>query len=407
MHKTRTHFLLSLIDQCAVSGANFLTIALGAAFLPIGEQGKLVYAYTAYIALVLFNIATFFSAANIVCREVESRARYRHVLLTGQTATALMASALALAGLLAFREALQWRITAYEAMLLLVFFAVQQIADFLRRSGYVFDRIGNATLQSLWLYGIRIGALLYFRPQSVTGLLLAMLLPAVPLALIGLGGLVRSRSGFGDAKANADLVRFHLSLSKWNIYKAPIRWAGLHLPILLAGALHSVEAAAILGTIRAITTFANVLLEMLETFVPAWLSSKLQRGEAALRQGSRLLLYFGLAVWLAGALAIALFGEAVIAYMLGADYRHYTPILYIIWGGNGIYFAGRAIGLHYRMRKNLRFESVGLTAGAVALPFVLPLIALYGAWGGAWCLMIVQIATLAGLLGYGRFADNK
>ncbi len=50
--RTRRDFFCSLIDQCAVSGGNFLTIALGAAFLPIDEQGRLVYVYTAYIALV-------------------------------------------------------------------------------------------------------------------------------------------------------------------------------------------------------------------------------------------------------------------------------------------------------------------------------------------------------------------
>lgn len=406
MRKAKKHFFLSLVDQSAVSGANFLTIALGAAFLPLIEQGKLVYLYTAYIALVLFNVSTFFAVANILCKETESR-RYEYVLLKNQAFTAVLASLVVLAGLLVFREPLGWRITASEATLLLAFLAIQQLADFLRRKEYVFGNIANATLQSLWLYGARIGIILYARPEAVTGFLLAMLLPAVPLALIGLANLFRERSLFGDSKANADLVRRHLSLSKWNIYNAPVRWTGLHLPILLTGALYSVEAAAILGTVRAITTFVNVLLEMLETFVPAWLSSKLQSGEQSLRHGSMMLFHIGSAVWIAGAAAIFLFGEAVVAYMIGEDYRHYTPILYIIWAGNGIYFAGRTIGLHYRMRKNALFEFVGLTTGAIALLFALPLITLYGAWGGAWCLAVVQVATLAGMLGYRMLSENK
>lgn len=407
MHKTQRLFFLSLVDQCVVSGANFLTIALGAIYLPIGEQGKLVYIYTTYIALVLLNISVYFSSANIMSNEVGSRPRYEHLLLSSQTVTALLAAILALAGLLVFHVALEWRVSVTEAMLLIIFLTVQQIADFLRRSGYVFGRIGNATVQSLWLYGARIGAILYFRPDTLVGFLLAMLLPTVPVALAGLGRMFHGISRFGGAQDNAGVVRHHLSLSKWNIYNAPIRWAGLHLPIMLAGALHSVEAAAILGTIRAITTFANVLLEMLETFVPAWLSSRLHGGNKALRHGSLTLLYVGLAVWIVGALAIALFGEAVVALMLGEDNRQYTPILYIIWVGNGIYFTGRTIGLYFRMKKNALLEFAGLVAGALVLPFVLPLIAQYGAWGGAWCLTIVQIATLAGLLSFGLLSNKK
>lgn len=398
MRNTRKHFLLSLVDQCAVSGANFLTIALGAAFLPIGEQGKLVYTYTAYIALVLFNVSAFFSTANIVRNEVDSDGRYRHLLLSAQMVSAPLSSLLLLLGLVVFQAALQWQVTLQETALLLAFLIFQQFADFYRRAGYVFERIGRSAVQSMWLYGIRIAAILYFRPESLSGFLLAMSLPALPLALRGLGELIRDRDDYKDA--NRDIARFHLGLSKWNVYGAPLRWAGLHLPILLVGALHSLEAAAILGTLRAITTFANVLLELLETFVPAWLSAKLQKGEKALRSGSLALLGIGVLLWLGGAAAIALFGEALVLNMLGTEYAEYTLILHIIWLGNGIYFAGRAVGLHYRMKQNSRLEFLGLGIGfGVLLPSI-PLIPLYGAWGGAWCLNIVQIATLASLLVY-------
>ena len=398
MHNTRKHFLLSLVDQCAVSGANFLTIALGAAFLPIGEQGKLVYTYTAYIALVLFNVSAFFSTANIVRNEVNADDRYRYLLLSAQMFSAPLSSVMLLLGLIVFQGALQWQVTAQETALLLAFLIFQQFADFYRRSGYVFGWIGRSAGQSMWLYGTRIAAILYFRPESLSGFLLAMSLPALPPALRGVTEFIRDRGDYGDA--NRDIARFHQGLSKWNVYGAPLRWAGLHLPILLVGALHSLEAAAILGTLRAITTFANVLLEMLETFVPAWLSARLQKGEKALRSGSLALLGIGALLWFGGAAAIALFGEALVLYVLGAQYAEYTLILHIVWLGNGIYFASRAVGLHYRMKQNSRLEFLGLAIGVGALLLSIPLIPLYGAWGGAWCLNIVQIATLASLLVY-------
>lgn len=407
VHKTRKLFLLSLADQGSVSGANFLTVALGAIFLPINEQGKLVYSYTAYIALVLLNVSAFFSVANIVFNETGYREHYRLLLLKSQALAAPLAAAMILAGLIIFGDALEWHITLVEAVLLSAFLAFQQAADFLRRSEYVFGQIGNAAWQSLWLYGARIGAILYFMPETVIGFLLAMLLPAIPVSLAGFRDLFKFRALAGEVGAAAELFRVHLKLSIWNIYNAPIRWAGLHLPIMLTGALHSVEAAAVLGTIRAVTTFANVLMEMLETFVPAWLATKLNDGRHALRRGSLTLAKLGAAAWIAGMIAIACFGEAAVAYMLGEEARRYSPILYIIWAGNGFYFAGRAVGLHYRMRKNFLFEFAGLATGAALMPLTLPLIPRYGEWGGAWSLMLVQVATLGGLVGFALLKGKR
>lgn len=398
MKKPTSHFILSLVDQCAVSGGNFLTIALGAALLPIGEQGKLISIFTAYIALVLFNVSAFFSAANIVHGKVDSSDRYRHVLLSAQMASALLASAAVLIGLMAFQGALQWRISASEMVFLSGFLVFQQFADFYRRSGYVFDLIGGAALQSVLLYGARIAAILYFRPETISGFLAAMALPALPPVLYGAARFLLDRGKPVGAEGDRDIARFHLSMSKWNIYGAPLRWAGLHLPILLVGTLHSLEAAAILGTLRAITTFANVLLELLETFVPAWLSAKRQQGRQALLGGSLALLGIGALIWVAGMVAMVLMGETAIRHMLGAEYAAYTPILYVIWAGNGIYFVGRTVGLHYRMQQNSRLEFLGLAMGACALLLSAPLIPLYGAWGGAWSLVVVQAATLGGLL---------
>ncbi|MDV7396227.1 hypothetical protein RZS08_32840, partial [Arthrospira platensis SPKY1] len=52
----------------------------------------------------------------------------------------------------------------------------------------------------------------------------------------------------------------HWRLSGWLIMDAPLKWIGVHAPILLVGLLHSGEAAAVLGTVRALISFANVFL---------------------------------------------------------------------------------------------------------------------------------------------------
>lgn len=129
MQKPQKNFLLSLVDQSVVSGANFLTIALGAVFLPIGEQGKLIYVYTTYIALVLLNVSVYFSAANIMAAEVGSQARYEGLLLKFQVATALLTSTLTLAVLAVFHQALAWQVSLIEATFLLLFLSAQQVAE--------------------------------------------------------------------------------------------------------------------------------------------------------------------------------------------------------------------------------------------------------------------------------------
>jgi len=362
------------------------------------EQGKLVSIYTVYIALVLFNVSGFFSAANIVRNRIESSIQYRQVLLLGQIVFAPLSSIVALIGLVIFQDTLRWHITTSEIAIVSGFLIFQQISDFYRRTGYVFDVIGQAALQSILLYGIRIVTILYIRPETASGLLFVMGLVAFPTALYGIIQCIKDRKEFDGTEDGRNIAKLHLLLTKWSIYGAPLRWATLHLPILLAGALHSLEAAAVLGTLRAITTFANVLLELLETFVPAWLSSKRQKGKDNLLSGSITLLGAGSMIWVAGLIAILMMGESVIRQMLDAEYAVYTPILYVIWVANGIYFVGKTIGLHYRMQQNSKLEFFGLVVGACALLLSLPLIPLYGAWGGAWCLLITQVATLAVLM---------
>lgn len=396
--RTRKHFLFSLADQGIVSGGNFLTIALGAALLPIGEQGKLVYIYSAYIALVLLNISAFFSAANIVRNEADAEERYKSLLLGYQIGSSILTTLLIAATLVIFQEQLGWQVTAQDLVLLSAFLVSQQIADFYRRSGYVYGRIESVALQSLWFYGARIAGVLYLQPATVLEFLLIMTLPALPAVLLALGEIARHRARFIHDGKNLDIIRLHFNLSKWNILGTPFRWAGLHLPIILVGALHSLEAVAILGTIRAITTFANVLLELLETFVPAWLSSKHRESEETLADASFRIFYVGIFVWTVGALAIWLAGEKAIDLILGPEYVSYSSLLLILWASNGVYFSAKIIGLYYRLRKNTRIEFLGLAIGMISLLLATPLIILYGAWGGAWCLVIVQAVTLAGLL---------
>lgn len=397
----RRRLALSLVDQGAVSAGNFLLVALGAQFLPVHEQGKLVYGYTAYIGLVLLNIALYFAVAPVVRTGLSEPGCYRATLFRSQMISALLSGGLVIAIFHAMEGMLAWRAGPIELASLYAFLFLQQLADFHRRAGYVFDQIGASMTGSLAGLAMRILAIVAVRPGDAASYFLILAVTALPGAAWALLAGIPRRDDGCPAAARHALWRSHIGLSKWNVLNAPLMWCGLHLPILLAGALHSKEAAAVLGSIRAITTFVNVALELLETLVPAWLAAKFPRGGmAAIRSAEVRMLAIGGGVWLSGALAILWGGEAILSLVLGAEYATHVPALLVIWMGNGVYFIGRVIGLHYRMARNTFMEMLGSVGGLCALLLSLPIIAAQGALGGAWSLLFVQLGVVAAFLGY-------
>jgi hypothetical protein len=397
----RQRLALSLVDQGAVSAGNFLLVALGAQLLPVHEQGKLVYGYTAYIGLVLLNIALYFAVAPVVRTGLSEPGCYRSALFRSQMASALLSSGLVIAVFHSMESMLAWRASPVELVSLFAFLFLQQLADFHRRAGYVFERIGASMAGSLVGLAVRFTAIILVRPGDAAAYFFILALTALPGAVWALLAGIPPRDEGCPAAVRHALLRSHVGLSKWNVLNAPLMWCGLHLPILLAGALHSKEAAAVLGSIRAITTFVNVALELLETLVPAWLATKFpQGGMAAIRAAEVRMLVIGGGVWLSGALAILVGGEAILSLVLGDQYARHAPALLVIWLGNGVYFVGRVIGLHYRMARKTFMEMLGSVGGLFALLLCLPIIAAHGALGGAWSLFFVQVGVVVAFLGY-------
>lgn len=396
----KKHFLHALSDQGAVSAGNFLAIALGAHFLPLEEQGKLIYAFSVYYGLVIFNVAAFFNSALLVRGERAGWACYQRLLLKWQlgfalSAAFLLALILALAG-----TALDWRLSWTESISLGAFYVIQQLADFYRRSGYIFAHIAGSALSSQMIFWIRLLAILLAQPATLVGFLWVFVLSAA----FGMFALLiqawRARRVACDKRHNQLLSQSHVFLSKWNVVNAPLAWSGLHLPILLIGAVSGKEAAAIVGSIRGITSFLNVLLELLETYIPTWLASKITPDGHLSRSPSIRLLAMGLAIWLAGFVLLLLAGEQIVLFLLGECYLSYAYILYIIWVANGLYFAGRVIGLHFRMTRDTRAQAIGSMGGILALLVALPLIQRDGIGGGAWSFAIIQAGVILTLVLY-------
>lgn len=396
----RKHFFHALSDQGAISAGNFLTIALGAHFLTLEEQGKLVYTFGIYYGLVIFNVAAFFSSALLVRGERDRWACYQRLLLKWQAGFSLVSAVLVTAILAATGQYLDWQVSWIESLSLGIFYVVQQLADFYRRSGYIFDHIAESAISSQIVFWFRVLTIVLIHPTTLVGFLGVLIFTASLGAVAIMIRAWRIRGLTCDHQNNQLLTESHVFLSKWNVFNAPLTWGGLHLPILIVGAVSGKEAAAIVGSIRGIATFLNVLLELLETYIPVWLASKITREGDLSRNPTIRLLIIGLVIWLLGFAFLLAAGERIVLFLLGERYLAYFPILFVIWLANGFYFIGRVIGLHFRMTRDTLAQAIGSAGGMLALLFSLPLIQQNGVWGGAWSFAIVQAGVILTLVLY-------
>ena len=389
----------ALCDQASVSAANFLAIALGAWMLELGEQSKLVYGYTFYFALVLFNASALFSAAPVLRYEVSDAAAYKRLLLRAQCLIAVAGAVIALVVFMWLGAALDWVPDAIEMGCILLFLGLQQLADFNRRADYVFGEIKGAALISVLGLALRLGLLLPLQPQDAATFYLIFAISAIPGAYLA----IRRGWGVPGSGDDAHVLRRHMRLARWNMLHAPLQWMGLHSPVFLVGALAGGGAAAILASVRSVGTVANVLLELMETYVPNWMASRArQQGPAGMRSVVLKLYALGGVLWLAAAIAIVTIGESILALLLGRGYAEYWPILLLLWVGNGLYFLGRVYGVKHRVSRWTSVELAGSAGGLAVLLVSLPLMSLYGALGGACAIVLVQLGSMLTQLAYAR-----
>lgn len=398
-------FAHALGDQGAVSAGNFLAIALGAHFLPLDEQAKLVYAFGIYYGLVILNTAAFFGSALQVRGDPVAWPDYERMLLRGQALSAFALAILVPGSLWVAGDLIGWRISPNEALLFGVFLLLQQFADFYRRSGYVFGRTGASVLSSQAVFWIRILGILIIRPDAFTGFLWIFVLSALAGSMGLLLGTRQSRASQPEGHTQ---LYAHVHLSKWNLVNAPLLWVGLHLPLFMIGALANKEAAAIVGSIRGLTTFMNVFLELLETYIPLWMVRRAAAEGRLSRRPALRLLEIGLVVWVFGLFGLWVAGEQLLFLMLGEAYVSYSIVLLIIWAANGLYFVGKVIALHFRTAHDTFAQVIGSLGGIAALATAVPLITHEGVTGGAWSFFVVQTGLVSALLVYGfaRSRDN-
>lgn len=382
--------LTSLVDQVLVSGGNFLTIAICAHLLPLSEQGKFTYVFASYMALLLLNVAGIFQGAAV--RAPAQDVTYRFSLARVQLLQALLLSLLICAGWAGVGNIFGWQATPIEAALLFVFLVVQQLADFDRRSAYIFSNPKRAVYSSAALYPIRVIGLLIIHPETVSQvlwvLILSALIPAIPALIMA------SRKMPASAPSWLSTTKAHLAYSRLFIAGAPLGWLWSYIPIFMLGTIHGKEQAALLASVRGISNIANVLMEQIETKVVAdWARMQHGEGPGEMKAAAAKLLKIGMALWLTGLLVTAEFGREIVTMVLGTIYAPAWHLLVIGWIGYGVYFLARVYGIKHRALGSNRIEFIGNLCGvmaALAAGFVL--IPVFSANGAAWA--YVTIATV-------------
>jgi len=382
----------SLADQVLVSGGNFLTIAICAHALPLSEQGKFTYVFASYMALLLLNVAGIFQGAAV--RAPAQDGSYRILLARLQLFQALLFSLLICGVWFGFGHVFGWQATATEAVLVFFFLILQQLADFDRRSAYIFSGARRAVYSSAALYPLRIIGLLVIRPDTVSPVLMVLIVSALIPA-----GITVFAAGKSRAETDSSWIKTtkeHLAYSRLFIAGAPLGWLWAYIPIFMLGILHGKEQAALLASIRGISNIANVLMEQLETKVVAdWARAHHGSGTHVMKAAVSRLLKIGMIFWFSGMIVVVVFGREIVTLVLGNLYAPHWPLLVIGWGGYGVYFLARVSGIKHRTLGANHVEFIGNLCGVLAALLAgFVLISSFKATGAAWVYVIIAAVML-------------
>lgn len=382
----------SFVDQILVSGGNFLVLAVCAHLLPLSEQGKFAYVFASYMALLLLNVSGIFQGAAV--RAPAQDASYAVSLARLQLLQAILLSLLVSGLWFVCGNAFGWQATATECLLLFVFLAVQQLADFDRRAAYIFSSTRRAVYSSALLFPARIIGLLAFGPQTVGQVIWVLILSAIIPATLSLS--VASRKSPGGSPSWVKTAWNHIVYSRMFIAAAPLGWLWAYIPIFLLGIMHGKEQAALLASIRGISNVANVLMEQMETKVVAdWARLNHGDGGSSLEVAANRLLKFGLVFWLVGLVVAVVLGREIVAIVLGDPYAMHWELLMIGWVWYGVYFLVRVIGIKHRTLGANQLEFIGNACGVMAALIAgFLIIPPLNAAGAAWVYVIIAVAML-------------
>ena len=373
-----------------MSGGNFLIVIICANLLSIAEQGKFVYIFSSYMAVLLLNIGIFYQGAAILAPNKKSS--YLSNLAKLQAVLALIFALVAVIFWRFIGPLLNWQPSIIELSLLFVYLVGQQLADFSRRSAYIFYSSTRAMLYSISLYPLRLLILLIVRPSNVSQVLIIMIITEIFSA----ASVVKYIGRYDSFDCWWSEVKAHISYSKFFIYCAPLGWLWIYIPVFILGYMTDKDQVAILVTIRGLTNMANVFMEQIENkSVNEWSKINFNGGSSAVEKNIKSLIAKASLIWISIFLVFIILGQEIISIALGQVYAQYWTILIYGWVAFGLYFLSRVMGIKYRIQGDNKIEYVGYFFGVlISTGLSIALIYFYGIYGAAFVYIMAPIGVI-------------
>ncbi len=373
--------LYTIIDQIFVSGGSFLTIAISAQFFPVSEQGKFGYIIATYLGIVVINTTLLFQWATIQSPKENDQKEFRRRLAGYQLSLAIVSSAAGCLLLWLLGKGSGWSLKIIDNLAIYIFLFFQQLADFDRRSSYLFFNAKRAAKISVAVYVARIFLLIIVGPNNVVALMFIMGLTAFISAIrvIDLG--IRDSVKLGQSLS---LIKEQSPSAKWLMASGPLVWAAGTMPVYFLGLIAGLTAVGVFVTIRSLTNAANVAMEILETEV----ATRAARFSVSKPEEYRLLFkkvnIIGGIFWAVGCAVLVMWGGEILKFIYGSSYSKYNSLLLVLWLATGITFAYRVNAVRLRTSEKSKIVTVAyLFSVAAILASAYPLIIYFGVAGAA------------------------
>lgn len=393
-----------LFDQALVTGGNFFTVLLGARYLTLADQGRLGYVFAGYYFLVIVNVVFLYQWGSVQAPQHPERANYRDALALGAVLFGGVGTIFIFFILFILASVSKWSFSLGETMIVLGFLFIQQLADFERRSSYIFVDSKRAMNSSAVVYIARTIGLLLFRPTSLYYFFMILLICAIPTACITLFRLGKSIKA---TKNSFSLLKQHMQGALWLGGSAPFIWLWGYIPMFVSGQVLGVEAVGGYVTVNSLTGAGNILMEIYDTEISVRAAQKKMEADRALYIYLSKITLLSLLFWAISFCGVIFLGREIIQIAFGQKYIAYFSVLVYLWVLLGIVILFRlgAVRLRTLGKPKLVFAGYFVSTCVIVL-VTYPVIKSFGVNGIAYSLIIGAFANLITQQIYSKFTPS-
>jgi hypothetical protein len=400
--ENRFFFRHAIIDQAAVSLANFLAIVICAQLLSVPEQASFGACMAILFGVLIAGAA--FAFAPVYMNDLSRKEGFEDNGFVGQIIFVVPLGAAFFLSIFALPFSLHFTYISRDLILALaVFVGIHGVADGGRRLSYV-EQVNIAFGHSILILFLRISLLLAIRPDSAFSAVLTLALASTPAAAATILHMARRKCENFKGKLGQ-----HIARTPFTLGSEMFKWVCAHLPVIVLAWHNPAFGAAALVSVRGISSAINVFLEMFETYFPAWLARRRANyGEKGLIEGSLRIALIGGVAWAASFAVIFLFGNQIVSGILGERYADLGGLLQLLWIVNGINFLARIVWVFRKLGGCRLCEALGTFSGALVVSVSLFLLPTLDLWSACCTLLAGQvvsaIVSAVVLKGHGRSA---